>query len=168
MWRWEASLESFFGRAYRESHAEATSEGWLVKVQDRTAWKRHEWVFARAQWSTALAPLSCRSHQECCPAYVCAQGVEPVRFSTPLSLSLISSSNFGRVHSLLFFFGDAFSLIESAEFVGDHLVVVRTPSTAVLGGTQILGSVSLVQVRLSLAAVLKTAPSSRGERSRRL
>ena len=33
--------------------------------------------------------------------------------------------------------------------------MVRTPSTAVLGGIQIHGSVSLVQVRLSLAAVLK-------------
>ena len=49
VWRWEAPLKSFYGRAFRESHAEATSEGWLLKAQDREAWKSDEWVFARAQ-----------------------------------------------------------------------------------------------------------------------
>ena len=46
--RWERPLETSYGRARREPHAEVTSEGWMLKAQDRPTWKMYEWDFARA------------------------------------------------------------------------------------------------------------------------
>ena len=85
-----------------------------------------------------------------------AQDAGRVRFFHS-SLSLVSSSNLGAC-TVCCFLVDRISRIRLGT-----LVVVWTPSTAVLGGIQIRVSVSFVQVRLALAAVLKTAPSSRGE-----
>ena len=46
VWRWETPQESFYVRVRREPGAAVTSKGWLLKAQNRAAWKRDEWDFA--------------------------------------------------------------------------------------------------------------------------
>ena len=46
VWRWETPLESLYGRVSRNSNGTTTSKGWLLRAQDRVAWKRDECAFA--------------------------------------------------------------------------------------------------------------------------
>ena len=46
VWRSETPLESFYGRVSRKPNEVVTSKGWLLRAQDRVAWKRDECAFA--------------------------------------------------------------------------------------------------------------------------
>ena len=46
VWRWETPLESFYGRVCRKPNDVVTSKGWMLRAQDRVAWKRDECAFA--------------------------------------------------------------------------------------------------------------------------
>ena len=45
VWRWETPLESFYGRIRRKPNKDVTSKGWMLRAQDRVAWKRDECAF---------------------------------------------------------------------------------------------------------------------------
>ena len=162
VWRWEAPLESFYGRAFREPHAEATS------VRLATECSRSQSVEKRRMdvHSNAMT-LGC--------------------YGFPLSSLKCPSSNFGRVHRLLSFVCRLFAVQISGICLwgpwswhgcrlppfwagykyGAGLFCTCVPSLAAVLERlrRHVGKVlkTLMGVPSSIAAVLKTAPSSRGE-----
>ena len=133
VWRWEASLESFYGRAFREpprrGHQCRVGYG-MLKIAKRGK-------------ATNGCSIECNDSGRC---------------GFPLLPLWCSSANFGRVHSLL----PSFRCSNLRNLFLETLVVAWMPSTAVLGGLQIRGW-SLLYTRAFSCCSLKTAPSSRGE-----
>ena len=54
VWRWESPLESFYGRVSCKPSEAVTSKGWLLRAQDRVAWKKDECAFGAERLSSSV------------------------------------------------------------------------------------------------------------------